>query len=87
MWHKMGNKNKIGGIVMKDLLLLYEKFYNKFEEILKSNPDSCSVCPFEKQCSIYKNPRDSYICDDLEYLMEVLIENISNEGVKDEMEE
>lgn len=72
----MGNKNKIGGIIMKDLLLLYEKFYDKFEEITQS----CSDCPFEKQCSIYKNPRDSYICDDLEYLMKSLIENV-NEGV------
>ena len=62
------------------LLTLYTKFYNKFEEITQS----CSDCPFEKQCSVYKNPRDSYICDDLEYLMEILIENISNEEVKDE---
>ena len=59
----------------KDLLLLYTKFYNKFEEITQS----CSDCPFEKQCSTYVNGRGSYICDDLGYLMEVLIENISNE--------
>ena len=60
---------------MKDLLLLYEKFYDKFEEIVQS----CSDCPFEKQCSTYVNGRGSYICDDLEYLMKALIENISNE--------
>ena len=60
---------------MKDLLLLYEKFYDKFEGIVQS----CSDCPFEKQCSTYVNGRGSYICDDLGYLMGVLIENISNE--------
>ena len=65
------------------LLTLYTKFYNKFEETVQS----CSDCPFEKQCITYANSRGIYICDDLEYLMEVSIENISDEEVKDEMEE
>ena len=60
----------------KDLLTLYMKFYNKFEETVQS----CSDCPFEKQCITYANSRGIYICDDLEYLMEILMENISNKG-------
>ena len=57
---------------MEELLALYLQFYNKFEEILKSNSDACLVCPFKEQCSTYVNGRDSYICDDLEYLLEAL---------------
>lgn len=53
---------------MEDLLLLYEKFYDKFGETVQS----CSDCPFEKQCSTYVNGRGSYICDDLEYLLKAL---------------
>lgn len=53
---------------MEELLALYLQFYNKFEDITQS----CSNCPFEKQCSTYVNGRGSYICDDLEYLLEAL---------------
>ena len=40
---------------MEELLALYLQFYNKFEEIVQS----CSDCPFEKQCSTYVNGRGS----------------------------